>query len=274
MSMDLVKRNKFIKHVSIVFLFCSLKASYSQFAKHDSLVGRIEIQCTIPDLNVYLDDQSIGKTPLFNYTVVPGKHTIRIQNPDPLDWLSRDWESTFSIRKNENRIFNVRFDRVYWIGSSPSGANIFSEDRLLGKTPASVTFPDGSSEEITLKYPGYLSKNINATRQHSQILHILLEKLPVNEAIQSPHRPSLGSKKIWLIGGGIVALASGIAGYYYKDRAEKAYRDYLSSENPEEMNRYFNDSKRYDTSSGILYGIGEISLGITLCLSLWGSPKN
>jgi hypothetical protein len=272
--MDSVKRNKFIKHFSIVFLFCFLKVGYSQFAEHDSLAGRIEIQCTIPDLNVYLDDQSIGKTPLFNYAVRSGKHTIRVQNPDPLDWLSRDWELTFSICKDENRIFKVRFDRVYWIGSSPSGANIFSGDRLLGKTPASVTFPDGSSEEITLKYPGYLSKNINPTRQHSQILHILLEKLPVNEAIQSPHRPSLGSKKIWLIGGGIVALASGIAGHYYKDRAEKAYRDYLSSENPEEMNRYFNDSKRYDTSSGILYGIGEISLGITLCLSLWGSPKN
>ena len=258
----------------MVFLFCFLKLGYSQFAEHDSLVGRIEIQCAIPDLNVYLDNQSIGKTPLFNYAVRPGKHTIRVQNPDPLNWLSRDWESTFSICKDENRTFNVRFDRVFWIGSSPSGANIFLGDRLLGKTPASVTLPDEYSGEITLKYPGYLSKNIEPTRQHSQILHVLLEKPSISEAIQPQHHPGLGSKKIWLIGGGIAALASGIAGYYYKNQAEKAYRDYLSSGNPEDMDRYFNDSKRYDTCSGILYGIGEISLGITLCLSLWGSPKN
>ena len=272
--MGLVKRNKFGKCCTIVFLFCSLQAGCSQFTEPDSLACWIEIRCDIPDLNICLDDRSIGKTPLPGYAVSPGEHTIRVQHPDPLDWLSRDWELTFSIRKDENRILIVRFDRVYWIGSSPSDANIFSGDHLLGKTPASVTLPDEHSGGITLEHPGYRSRNIDLTKQNSRILHVLLEKTGIDETIQSPPRPFLVSKKYWIIGGGIAALASGIAGYYYKDRAEKAYQNYLISGHPETMDRYFNDSKRYDTYSGVLYGIGEISLGITLLLSIWGSPKN
>ena len=272
--MDLVKRNKIEKHFLIVFLFCSLQAGYSQFAESDSLISWIEIQCDIPDLDIFLNNQSIGKTPLAKYVVSPGEHTVRVQNPDPLDWLSRDWESTFSIRKHENHILIVRFDRIYWIGSSPSGANIFLEDRLLGKTPASVILPDENSGKISLEHPGYWSRNIDLIKQNSRILHVLLEKSGINETIQSTPCSSFSSKKVWLIGGGIAALVSGIAGYYYKDRAEKAYQNYLTSEYPGKMNRYFNESKKYDTYSGVFYGIGEISLGITLFLSLWGSPKN
>jgi hypothetical protein len=272
--MALSKRNKFGKCCAIVFLFCSLKAGCSQFTESDSLSGWIEIRCGIPDLEVSLDDRPIGRTPLPGYAVPPGEHTIRVQHPDPLDWMSRDWESTFSIRKDENRILDVRFDRVYWIGSSPSDANILFEDRLLGKTPASVTLPDEYSGVMTLEHPGCRSRSIDLTKQNSRILHILLEKTGINETIPSPPRPFLVSKKYWIIGGGIAALASGIAGYCYKNRAEKEYQNYLASGHPETMDRHFNDSKRYDTYSGVLYGIGEISLGITLFLSIWGSPKN
>ncbi len=272
--MDLMKRNRLEKYCAILFFFCSLEAGYSQSAESDSLAGRIEIQCPVSGLNICLDNQSIGKTPLSDYMIGPGEHTIRVQNPDPLNWLSQDWESTFSICKGENRLFIVKFDRTCWIGSSPSGANIFSGGRLIGKTPASVTLPDENLCGITLTYPGYQSSSINLTKQNSRILHVLLKKTGIGETSLSNRHSFLGSKKYWIIGGGIAALASGIAGYYYKDKAERTYRNYLSSGDPEKMNRYFSDSKKYDTCSGVLYGIGEISLGITLFLSIWGSSKN
>jgi hypothetical protein len=272
--MVFVKKNNFGNLCFAALSFCFLQSVYSQIAESDSSACRIEVRCDIPNLNVYLDNRWIGRTPLPECPLQPGEHAIRIQNPDLLNWMSRDWESTISIHKGENRIIQVRFDRMYWIDSSPSDASIFCGDRLLGRTPASVTLPDENSRNITLELPGYQSQTIDPTVQESRMLHVTLEKIGSVETERPETKSFFGSKKFWIIGGGIVALASGIAGYYYKDQAEKAYRNYLKSGNPKKMEEYYNDSKKFDTRSGVLYGIGEVSLGITLFLSLRESSKN
>jgi hypothetical protein len=255
-------------------MFCALQNGHPQTAGIDSATASFGLRCTIPDLHVYLDNRFIAKTPLPKKTLLPGIHTVRVQNPTVKDWLSRDWESTFSIRANENRIFDVQFDRVYWLGSSPSGASIIHGDHLLDKTPAAITLSEESNGCIVLKHPGYQPLNIDLTKQSARMLHLRLEKNDLDKTMSAAPGPRYRRGKTWIIGGGIIALASGIAGYCYKNKAEKAYQNYLTSGHLEEMDRHFNDSKKYDTCSAILYGIGEMSLGITLFITLWGNSKD
>ena len=272
--MAFVNRIKF-KIIWICILFTLLpKYSYLQTLRADSAGSSIDLRCDIPNLNVYLDNVYIGKTPLLKYSLFPGKYTIRVQNPNPLNWLSRDWESTFSINNHEHRIIVVQFSHMYWIGSTPTSASIYVDGYLIGKTPTAVTLSDSSIHYLTLEYPGYQSYTIDLNTPLPEIIHVILEKTSANKTITPKKYFSLRSRKNWIIGSGILALASGVAGYYYKDRAERAYQNYLQLGNPEQMNRYFDDSQRFDTYSGILYGIGEICLGITIYLAILGTSKD
>lgn len=250
------------------------KYSHTQTTGTDSTLSGIKIQCEFPNLNVYLDNACIGQTPLPRYPLLPGKHTLNVQNPDPLNWLSRDWVDTICVHAGETRIIAVQFKHTYWIGSTPAGAHIYSGKNLIGKTSAAVTLPDTAVRYLTLEHAGYRPFTIDLTARVSSIIHVVLEKNSTCGTIEPENRFSLGSKKYWMIGSSILALASGIAGYHYKDRAEKAYQAYLKSGNPEQMDRHFDDSKRFDIYSGILYGIGEVCIGITIYIGIRGTSKN
>jgi hypothetical protein len=261
--------------VCIGFLFTFFpKYSHTQTTETDSTLGWIELQCKFPNLDVYLDNTHIGKTPLQKHPLSLGEHTIQVKSPEPLNWLSRDWIDTVCINTGEILILTAQFNHTCWIGSTPSGAHIYSGEHLIGKTPTAVTISDTAIRCLTLKHPGYHPQTVDWTVQASRIIHIVLEKSNTCGKVKPENNLSLDSKKYWMIGSSILAIASGIAGYHYKERAEKAYQAYLQSGNPEQMNRYFDDSKRYDICSGILYGIGEVCVGITIYLGIRGTSKN
>lgn len=261
--------------IGICLILSSLpKYGLTQTTGIDSTLSWMKLQCEFPDLNVYIDNTFMGKTPLPEQPLLKGEHTIRVQSPEPLNWLSRDWTDTIRIHAGENLTIRVQFNHTCWIGSTPTGAQIYAGKRLIGKTPTAVTLSDTTMPHLTLEHPGYQSHTVDLTVQGSSIVHVVLEKNSTCGSIKPNKNYSLDSKKYWMIGSGIFALASGIAGYHYKDRAEKAYQAYLKSGDPEQMEHYFDDSKKYDIRSGILYGIGEIFLGITIYLAIRGTSKD
>jgi len=68
----------------------------------------------------------------------------------------------------------------------------------------------------------------------------------------------------WAWVGSAVALAVGAAGFYFKARADKSFDNYLDTIVPEQMDRYFNNTIKYDKISSICYGTGEVVLVFSL----------
>jgi len=89
------------------------------------------------------------------------------------------------------------------------------------------------------------------------------ESLPLNGGVQ---RSGLRITKTWAWVGSAVALAAGAAGYYFKYRADKSYDKYLDTIVPEQMDRHFNDSLKFDKISSACYVSGEVLLVFSLVI--------
>ena len=76
-----------------------------------------------------------------------------------------------------------------------------------------------------------------------------------------------------MIGLGAFGLVSGIAGFYFKDRADRAYNKYMNTGDPQKMDQHFNDAARLDKLSGVFYGIGEVCITVSLVLSIKSSAS-
>ena len=255
---------KKIRFLSLYFLwgvfFCI--PLYAQLGNvPDSIRCYVELRCNIQGLNVRLDGEKVGKTPLPLLSLRKGAHTISVEHPNRMDWLYRDWKKNYFIKAGERKIITVQFPSIYWIGSYPSGASILYDGRLVGESPLLVRLPPDSIGLLTLKKPGYEDYRINLDRLQRSMLNVHLKKTGLKEGW---NRRSLRLKKQWIAVGCVAAILSGVAGYYFKKRADRAYEKYLHSGHPDEMERHFNNAVTYDKLTGVFYGLGEVSFGISL----------
>jgi len=253
------------------YLLCFLAAMLwilplrGQEALPDSNSGRIAVQCEISGLTVWVDGVRIGTTPVPEFDETPGEHTVQVQNPDPLDWLSRDWEKKIKIGAGERILLTVTFPEYVWVGSMPIGARVYRGDQLLGETPLLVRRVQAEGDKLEIKKSGYQEHILLLNDAAGSRVYIELFK---NGLGQGPSKPAHRLKKGWLIGAGVFALLSGITGYYFKDRAERSYEKYMNTAHPDKMDQYFNEAAKFDRLSGIFYGIGEVSLSVTVVLSI------
>ena len=261
--MDLFKRTKY----NLIFLGCllcgvPLLAQISQ--PSDSLTG-ISVRCEFSGLSVWVGDSLVGHTPLSMVSLGEGEYQIRVRHPQPADWLSRDWEGSVRLVPGQIREFVIIFPDYFWIGSRPIGASVYRRDELLGKTPLVVRRLQTGGDRLLIKKNGYRESVLFLNETTGS--RISVELTDEGSARDMP-KPPERLKKGWIIGLGVFGLVSGITGYYLKDRAERAYDQYMKSGNPEKMDKYFDKATRFDRLSGVFYGIGEVSLGVSLVLSI------
>ena len=86
----------------------------------DSLQSCIEIHAPRSGLNVWVNGEWIGKTPVPPVRIPAAACRVRVQHPDSANWMSRDWIRNVHLRPGECRELRVELDNSFWIGSDPS----------------------------------------------------------------------------------------------------------------------------------------------------------
>lgn len=265
--MDLLKRHNIL---TLLILGGSLFVSplFAQLGNtSDSVDCRIELMCEYSGLAVWLDDEQVGETPLSTLRLKKGYHTLRVTHPDPSDWLHRDWEKKFFLDTGDSKRFIVTFPKPYWLGSDPSGASVFIKNRWIGETPMVIDISPDSLEFLMLKKAGYTDYSFDRNWSQTSLIQVKLKRSLMNDNWKD-NSPQL--KKRWIVASGIMAVICGGVGYYYKAKADRAYKRYLHSSHPETMDRYFSDAVTFDKLTGVFYGLGEISLGISVFFFIKG----
>lgn len=267
MYMDLLKKNSRVKLVllGVIIFAIPIYAQIESFP--DSNRCWVDLRCEVSGLDVWVDGEEVGQTPLPTLPLAPGTHMLRVGHPDQSDWLSSDWQKKIVLNEREQKILVVQFPKNIWVGSNPPGASVFYDDQLLGKTPLVVELPAGRPTLLALIKSGYESSRIGLDCSSSSMIHIQLKKEFLK---QSGERDSPRLKKKWIVASAVVAILSGVVGYYFKVRADRAYEEYLNSDHPDRMDRYFSDAMTFDRLTGVFYGMGELSLGVSLFLLIHG----
>lgn len=208
-----------------------------------------------------MDGRPVGETPLEPLPLSAGTHTVRVEHPRPQDWLERDWERSVDLAAGETVLVEVRFPGVVWVASDPQGAAVFADGALANPTPAVAALDPDSVRDVILLSPGYRELRFSAAAPVPSVIFGKLKPVP-----DAPGGARRGPGKGWIIGSAVVAAVSGILGYYFRWRADRAYEAYRHDVLPESMNRHFEDAVSFDRLSGWCYGTGEISLGVSLTL--------
>ena len=130
-----------------------------------------------------------------------------------------------------------------------------------------LTIPSDSLEFVVVKKPGYEDYVLDSSQADASLIQIRLKQIPVDLGME---KESFRLSKTWIIVGGAVAVVCGGLGYYFKVRSDRAYEKYMRASHPEDMDRYFSEVEHFDRLTGIFYGIGEVSLGISLVFTVQG----
>ena len=232
----------------------------------DSSLAWLRIQAPGTGLTVRVDGRGVGRTPLPDLPLVPGRHAVSVSAPDSLDWLSRPFVQSVTLLPGSIHVLRAVFPRRLWLTSDPPGAWVTAGDSTLGQTPMVVTLARNGEEKLSLHRPGYAPVTLRPPA-HSGQVHGVLPPLakPAPFTLRHPqvHKPRL----FW---GTALAIALGAAGYWCQSRADQAYEDYLSTGHPDRMDTAFRRAETYDRWSGGLYVAGEACLVTTLYFSLKG----
>ena len=110
---------------------------------------------TAPDVpaEVFVDQVAVGTTPLVLEEIEPGLHDIALVTDRYLTW---ETEVTIEGRRVEQSV-SATLEPAWaevTLSSSPDGANILVDDKILGVTPATVEVLQGE-RTLALSKPGY-----------------------------------------------------------------------------------------------------------------------
>ena len=89
---------------------------------------------------VQIDSVLIGKTPLKNHKITPGRHYVIISPPQSGMWNFEDKSYDVFIEENEDKSLNVTFFKPVFVNSIPYAAHLKSADIHIGIAPVYLPF--------------------------------------------------------------------------------------------------------------------------------------
>jgi len=115
--------------------------------------GKLNISSTPTEATIYLDGELKGKTPMTLNDVAIGRHTIRFQ----LDRFS-DVVETVEIVSEQTAEIQGKLGCVVSIDSVPTGADVYLNGTLIGKTPLVTDRVPRKPYGIRLSKEGYVDE--------------------------------------------------------------------------------------------------------------------
>ncbi len=146
---------KYIRLISCILLLLAASCSSKLLVKTEPVPAKL----TIVNKNIVIPEEEFTKKDNVLIKLKPGKYLLRAEHPNFLPG-----EEEVELHKNETKkvIVNLGLPlKKIIIMSSPPGAEIYINNKLVGKTPYEITLPQGKYK-VKLFLKGYkiFTKNI------------------------------------------------------------------------------------------------------------------
>lgn len=221
-------------------------------------------------LTVKVDGELAGYTPLEALTLTPGLHKIQVANPFQSNWLDQDWFANVQIQANDTLKIKVIFKKSYSVNSTPYGAQVYFKNKYLGETPLFFTLNEDETGELKLSKMGFRDTTLVIGKTEQRFFKIQLEPIKRFKGIltskgKMERRPK--SRKL-MYASLAVSAVSGALALYFRDQGNENFNRYLQTGNPELMDRYFNNAKKFDRLAAISFGVFQVSFILSFYLFL------
>lgn len=141
---------KYIIKILFVFISLTLISCYSELIVKTQPVPA---QLTIMNNNIVIPKEEFEKNPEgVSIKLEPGKYLLKVEHPNFLSG-----EKEIELKKNEIKKVIVNLGpplKKFVIISTPTGANVYINEKLIGKTPCEINLPSGRYK-VRLSLKGY-----------------------------------------------------------------------------------------------------------------------
>lgn len=239
------------------------------FAQADSLSisdsaksYKLSVISSLQNAKIYLDTSFIGSTPLTGYLIREGEYELKVINPKSL----LEWENEneiIELKITGDTTINVNFEYYYFINTNPFNAAVFRNDSLLGLTPLRFFSPDELTGNLLIKKKNYKDyvldlKNYNYETGANIDLHSKgIEK--INDVVYKNRGTQFKTRRnlFTVIGLGAAAVTGGYFAIKFKNKANTAYDNYVSTGNLVQLN----ESNSNDTYFVISVVLMQMAIG-------------
>lgn len=255
----MLKKIFFLFFVNINLIFAQ---SDSSAVLDSAKIYKISIISNLENAKIFLDTSYIGITPLTNFEAKSGEYKLKVTNPKSL----LDWE-------NENEVINlillrdttisINFEYYYYFNTNPFNASVFKNDSLLGLTPLRFFSDNELSGNLFIKKKNYRDfvfdlKNYDFETGanidlHSKGIESINDVVYKNRGTQFKTRRNLYT----IIGLGAASIAGGYFAISFKNKANDAYDNYVSTGNSVMLNQ----SNSNDTYFVISLVLMQVAIG-------------
>lgn len=156
-----------------------------------------------------------------------------------------------------------------WLESVPFGAEVFEDGRLLGRTPLCVPREAAEEGRLVVQHPGCRRAVVRGIPDGKRFLEVRLEPLGRAEA-----GPGLAGRRTVRYGLLAVGAGAAVLGLECKDRADRAYDEYLRTGNLGKMRDAFDRAERYDGYALGCWAVAEVSVLSFLYLLTHSTSSN
>ena len=209
---------------------------------------KVEIK-TFPDsLNTFLNNNFFGRSSV-DIKLTKGKYVISAKE-SPIIWDAKTISDTLTIAGCEkDTSINFNYSKQVYLNTDPQDAYVYKSDSLIGFTPLFIPL---SSDSLTLKKPGFLSKSFLVTSKYNDDI------IKLNAIFQPEHTNFFAGQAFKILVGSIVVLGAATA--YFKLRADDRFSQYENTGDQSLLDQ----TRTNDLISGITLGALEINFGILM----------
>lgn len=223
-------------------------------------------------LAVRIDGKFMGFTPLPGFDLTPGTHKVTVSNPYRANWLDQDWFADVKLSPGDTLRVKPVFKKSYSINSTPFGASVFFQNQRIGETPIFFTLEENETGFLTLSKDGFVDTTFVIGQSEQRFFKIMLkpQKRPLDLSVlpsdfELDKRPR--SKKYFYSTLGL-SVVSGALALYFRSKGNSSFDRYLGTGDPELMNKYFNEAKKFDRFAAASFGVFQVSFILSFYLFL------
>lgn len=225
----------------------------------------------IPDqVQVRVNSVLVGKTPIIDYEVESGYNIIEAISDETGIWNNHNIIQEIFIAAGRDTTIHIKFPKMVKINSIPFDAKLMVNDQFMGVTPVSVDFDRYRGKEFLIEKTNYKSFRFFLEDPKSKLY--TLEPLDIAALEEENTSFTYGlfhsrmKTKFLFLSGTVVThwLA-----FYFKNLADSNFEKYTNTGNPALMQKYWNNTQRYDRWSDITLGVSYAFLGGLIYTVLW-----
>lgn len=233
--------------------------------------GKISVTSSPAESWVRVDSILVGVTPITDIEVQAGFHTIDIAPPKGGIWNYEDKHLEVFIKEDQDTTLNINFSKPVFINSNPYGAHLKTEKNYIGITPLYISFEPNQGTAFEIIKEGYEPYKFTLDTPDPVYARLSKKEGYMEEAKKKPQlfgllpRKHVKSKFTLLA----VTVAAHWASFYFKNVADEKFDKYLQTADPQLMDKYWNETRKFDRISEITLGVSYTALAGLIYLVIW-----